>query len=74
MLQCKYYCNELATRLPIRFANFLIVTLIQNNISIEQSLIFVFFLLVREKVLLLNHMTNPKYTALCFRMKTGFSE
>lgn len=56
-----------------QLSKFLIVTLLQDNIFFEQSLVLVFFSSIRGKVLLVEDMTNPKRTTACFEMIIDFS-
>ena len=65
--------QEARTRLTISSENFLIVTLLHDNVSSEQSLIFVFLLSVRKSFLLAEDMTNPNHKIVCFWMITNFS-
>ena len=55
-------------KLPIILASFLVVTMVQDNISFESSLNFVFFSSVRGKVILMENMINQKPTMVCFGM------
>ena len=61
------------TRLPINLENFLTVNLLQGNIFLESSVIFVFFTSVGYKIILVKDMKNPKHTMVCFRKIIYFS-
>ena len=57
--------GKVTVKLPINLASFLIVTMVQDNISFESSLNFVFFSSVRDKVILIENMINQKPTMVC---------
>lgn len=48
--------------------------MLQDKISFESSLIFVFFISVTSKVIPVEDIINPKQSLVYFRMITDFSE
>ena len=60
--------GKVAAKLPISLGSFLIGTMVQDNISFESSLNFVFFSSVRDKVRLIENMISQKPTMVCFGM------
>ena len=60
--------GKVAAKLPISLGSFLIGTMVQDNISFESSLNFVFYSSVRDKVRLIENMISQKPTMVCFGM------